>query len=71
MLKKHTSMPSFKDTNYSPSTSSNSIDSLNDYYRKYAIRWILSYNKKVTRDTQYLAVSYLNRLNKKSIYLSE
>ena len=71
LLQKCTSMPSFTDTNQSSSTSSNSIDSLDDEYRKYAIKWILSYNKKVTRETQYLAIYYINRLNRKSIYITE
>jgi len=71
LLQKSTSLPSFADTNHSSSNSTNSIDSIDDEYRKYAIRWILSYNKKVTRDTQYLAISYLNRLNRKSFFITE
>jgi hypothetical protein len=67
-LQKSTSMPSFTDTNHS---STNSIDSLDDEYRKYAIRWILGYNKKVSRDTQYLAISYLNRLHRRSFLLTD
>lgn len=27
-----------------------------------AVKWILAYGRKVARDTQYLAVSYLHRL---------
>lgn len=68
LLQKCTSMPSFSDT---ASSSNNSIDSVDDEYRKSAIRWILTFNKKVTRDTQYLAVSYLNKLIHHSIYINE
>jgi hypothetical protein len=67
MLQKCTSMPSFSDT---ASSSNNSIDSNEEEYRKSAIRWILSYHKKVTKDTQYLAIAYLNRLLQRSLTLT-
>lgn len=68
MLQKGTSMPSFSDTT---SSSNHSIDSSEEELRKSAGRWILSYHKKVTRDTQYLAVSYLQRLAHHSLFLTE
>lgn len=68
ILQKATSLPSFTDTTNS---SSNSIDSTDDEYRKLAFKWILSYNKKVTKDTQYLAIAYLIKLGLKAIYITE
>jgi hypothetical protein len=68
ILQKATSLPSFTDTTNS---SSNSIESIDDEYRKLAIKWILSYNKKVTKDTQYLAIAYLTKLAPKAIYVTE
>jgi hypothetical protein len=68
MLHKSTSMPSFTETS---SSSSNSIDPNDDHLRKQAIKLILSYNKKVSKETQYLAISYLNELALKSTYLTE
>lgn len=68
MLKKATSMPSFTDTNHS---SSNSIEPSDEEYRKLAIRWILSFTRKIGKDTQYLAISYLCQLNTKPFCLNE
>lgn len=68
LLQKSTSMPSFTDTTNS---SSNSIDYSDDEHRQLVVRWLLSYNRKVTRDTQYLAIAYLHRLLRKAICLCE
>lgn len=68
LLQKCTSLPSFSDT---ASSSNNSIDSNDEEYRKAAIKWILTYHKKVTKDTQYLAISYLNRLLQRSLTLTQ
>jgi hypothetical protein len=61
LLQKCTSMPAFSE---STNSSTNSIDSPDDCYRQLAIRWILAFSKKVAKDTQYLAISLLNRLNR-------
>lgn len=71
LLHKCTSTPSITDTNHSSSNTLRTIDCMDEEYRKYAIKWILSYNKKVTRDTQYLAISYLNRLNPQALAINE
>jgi hypothetical protein len=68
LLQKCSSLPSFTDTTNS---SSNSIDSIDDEYRKSAIKWVLNYTKKVTRDTQYLAIAYINRLSRRSMCINE
>lgn len=68
LLQKCTSMPSFSDTTGS---SSNSIDSIDEEYRKLSIKWILNFHKKVSKDTQYLAVAILLKLIKKNIVLNE
>ena len=67
LLQKCTSMPSISDT----ASSNNSIESNDEEYRRSAIKWILAYNRKVTRDTQYLAVAYLNLLTRQTIHLNE
>lgn len=47
------------------STSSNkSIGTINDHCCQYVAKWILSYNKRISRDTQYLALSYLRNLRR-------
>lgn len=66
-LQKSTSMPSFTETSAS---SSDSLESNDDHYRQLTIKWILSYNKKVTKDTQYLAIAYLNHLQSRAIHLT-
>lgn len=68
LLQKCTSMPSFTDTTNS---SNSSIESNEDEYRKSAIKWILNYSKKIAKDTHYLAITYLNKLVRKYVYLSE
>lgn len=65
-LAKTSSQPSLQDTSDS---SCNSIDSLEDEYRKCAARWILSYSRKVSRSTQYLALAYLGRFVSRSVSL--
>jgi hypothetical protein len=35
------------------------------------VKWILSYNKRVTKGTQYLAIAYLTRLSTKGIMITE
>ena len=66
MLQKCTSMPSISDT----ASSNNSIESNDEEHRRSAIKWILAYNRKVSRDTQYLAVAYLNILTRQTIILT-
>lgn len=69
LLQKSTSLPTFTETTNS---SSNSIESLDqEEYRKLIIKWIFSFNKKVAKDTQYMAIVYLQNLTKKAITLSE
>lgn len=58
LLQKCTSLPSFSESTVS---SNHSIESIDDEFRKQAIKWILGFNKKVTKDTQYLAIAILNR----------
>lgn len=52
------------DTVDSSSSSAKSIDAINDSCYQYIAKWILSYNKKINRDTQYLALSYLKIIRK-------
>ena len=59
LLHKCTSLPAFSE---STNSSTNSIDSTDEEYRKQAIKWMLSFTKKVTKDTQYLAVAIFNKL---------
>lgn len=59
LLHKCTSMPAFSE---STNSSTHSIESIDDEHRRLAIKWILSFHKKVHKDTQYLAISLLNRL---------
>jgi len=66
LLQKSTSVPSFSETTNS---STNSIESIDDEYRRSAIKWLLAYNRKVAKDTHYLAISYLHQLIRKSIYI--
>jgi len=66
-LSKCTSIPTFSE---STDSSSNSIESMDDEFRQLAIKWILSINKRVEKDTHYLAIAYLNQLIEKFIYIS-
>ena len=59
LLQKCTSLPAFSE---STNSSSNSIDSVDEEYRKQAVKWMLSFTKKVTKDTQYLAVAIFHKL---------
>lgn len=64
-LHKVTSLPSLTDTNHS---STGSISE--DEPRRLAVRWVLAYCRKVSRDTQYLAIAYLNGLQTRGVTLT-
>lgn len=56
----------------STDSSTKSIEACDEEYRRLAIRWILgNFNQKVKKDTLYLAISYINRLSSKAVYLTE
>jgi hypothetical protein len=54
-----------------PSLSENNCSSHSEgEVRRLAVRWVLSYCRKVARDTQYLAISYLNGLQTRGVTLT-
>lgn len=67
-LQKCASLPCVSDTTDS---SSASIESQEEEYRQQAVRWMLSATRRVAKDTNYLALSYFNRLMKHSIPINE
>lgn len=67
-LQKCTSMPSITDT---AASSSGSIEAQEDEYRKLISKWILGYTKRVSKTTQYLAVTYLNALLRKAVLITD
>jgi hypothetical protein len=72
-LSKETSKLSIANTSCSSvsSTTSNQTEKIDDEYRRLAVKWIFSYSKKLSKDTQFLAVSYINQLRNKSIFINE
>lgn len=46
-------------TNTTIHTSTSSIESVDDESRKNAIKWLMEFDRKVTKDTNYLSVWYL------------
>lgn len=46
-------------TNTTIHTSTSSIESVDDESRKNAIKWLMDFDRKVTKDTNYLSVWYL------------
>ena len=68
LLQKCTSLPSFSETTGS---SSNSIESVDEEYRKTSIKWILNFHKKISKDTQYLAIAILLKLTHKNFILND
>lgn len=65
LLQKATSLPSLADT-----ASSSSLDQFEEEPRRLAVRWVLAYSRKVGRDTQYLAISYLSGLQARGVILT-
>jgi len=53
------------------SCSSDSSDNTSNEYRQAAVKWILTFSKKMPKDTQYLAIAYLNQLSKKAIIITQ
>lgn len=67
LLHKAASLPTL---NNSTPSSPITLDTPQSDPQKMAIRWVLTYHRKITRDTQYLAIAYLNALSSKGIIVT-